>query len=438
MSTSRKKPLLVVRSGLIIAFFIAVQGLARAQQADIPPAPKESEPDISPSERIVEGRPDLLWLKRSLHPATWLGVGIRPILHAAERIKLDGSESAKPPRDVGVKFGIRGHGQGAGLGPEVKPFHRNLFNRGIQVEMPLSVTYKNYQLAMVNMKVPMTNEVDGRLGIELTGRYTSRPSENFFGIGNESLESDRSKYRGVMREAGGDFVTRMGKLSLRVGASYRSVGITRARRYRSASDVFRSEEIPGLTVDPVSTLLISRASVEHDSRDNKDLPSRGGLQQFEVRLNEGLTGGDFSYWQYRGELQQFFPLSSEGRHVIGVRGSIETNQAKGGSDVPFFDLPTIGGFRSVRGFDNRRFIDRSAMNGTLEYRYRIWRHFDWGFFLDAGQVAPEIGDFARNRLHKGYGMRFIVRARENRAFVIDMARSREEPFKLYVDFSPFF
>ena len=440
MSTGRKNPFLVVPSGLIIAFFIATQGLACAQQADIPPALiTESEAvDPSSTERIVERRPNLLWLKRTLHPATWFAAGIRPALRAAEKINLDDSESPKPPRNVGVKFGIRGHGQGAGIGPEVKPFHRNLFNRGIQVEMPLSITYKNYQLAMVNMNVPMTDEVDRGLGIELTGRYTSRPSENFFGIGKDSLESDKAKYRGVMREAGGDFVTRIGELSLRVGALYRSVGITRLRSYRSDSEVFQSQEIPGLTVDPVSTFLITRASIEHDSRDNKDLPSRGGLQQFEVRLNEGLTGGDFSYWQYRGELQHFFPLSSEGRHVLGIHGSVETNQAKGGSDVPFFDLPTIGGFRSLRGFDNRRFIDRSAMNGTVEYRYRIWRHFDWGFFLDAGQVAPEIGDFARNRFHKGYGMRFIVRARENRAFVIDMARSREEPFKLYVDFSPLF
>jgi outer membrane protein assembly factor BamA len=124
--------------------------------------------------------------------------------------------------------------------------------------------------------------------------------------------------------------------------------------------------------------------------------------------------------------------------VLGFRGSVETNQAKGGSEIPFFDLPMIGGFRTVRGFDNRRFIDTSAMNATLEYRYRIWRHFDWGFFVDSGQVAPEIRDFAWNRLHTGYGMRFIVRARGNRAVVIDMARSREEPFKLYVDFSPLF
>ena len=431
-------------AGLLMIVLVLIPWQASAQQTEIPPAANTENdsagtpPEPSQPERIVEERPRLLWIKRNLHPASWVEAGMRPLLRASEKIEFGKGDSDKETRDVGVKFGVRGHGQGAGIGPQIKPYHKNLFNRGIEVEMPLSVTYKNYQLALINMKIPMRGESDQMLGLELTGRYSSRPSENFYGVGNDSHEADRAKFRGVLREGGGDFVTRIGALSFRVGALYRSVGITRPRRFRSASDVFRDENIPGLTIDPASTFLISKASVEHDTRDDADYPSAGGLQQFEVRLNEGLTGGDFSYWQYRAEVQQFFPLDDTNRQVLGFRGSVETNRAKGGSTIPFFDLPTIGSFSTLRGFENRRFVDRSAMNATLEYRYRIWRHFDWGFFVDKGQVAPEIRNFAWDRLHTGYGMRFVVRTRENRAFIIDMARSREEPFKLYVDLSPLF
>ena len=62
---------------------------------------------------------------------------------------------------------------------------------------------------------------------------------------------------------------------------------------------------------------------------------------------------------------------------------------------------------------------------------------DWGFFVDAGQVAPEIGDFARNRLHAGYGMRFMVRATGDRAVSLDLGHSHEG-WMFYIDFTPDF
>ena len=417
-------------------------GYLNAQQADIPPTLAEDQIKAGPAaapveQRIVNGRPSFYWLRQSIHPVSWLAGGVSPLLRRMPAINSGGNHSDRPKATSGIKFGVRGHGQGSGFGPEIKPFHTNLFNAGIKAEIPLSVTYKMYQLAQANVDVPLAPA--GKLDIELTGRYASRPSENFFGLGNDSNVSNHARYRGVLREGGAGLSTRIAEAwTLRVGASYRSVGITQPRQFLSASDAFHDENIPGLTVEPASALFVTRASVQRDTRDDPDLTAKGGLLRVEASLNEGQTGGDFSYWQYRGELRQYFSLSNDNRKVIGLRASIETNQAKGGSAVPFFDMPFIGSFSTLRGFDNRRFIDRSAITASVDYRYRIWRRFDWGLFMDTGQVAPEVRDFAWNRLHTGYGMRFVVRARENRALIIDMARSREEPFKLYLDFSPLF
>ena len=409
-----------------------------AQQADIPPLIEDQDAlEATPApteERIVDGRPNFYGVRQNLHPISWISNGFSPLLRRLSAIRL-GNRSDSPPAESGIKFGVRGHGQGSGIGPEIKPFHNNLFNAGIKAEAPLSITYKMYELARVNVDIPVFPGLD----MQLTGRYASRPSENFFGIGNESTTADQARYRGVLREAGGGLSTRITEAwKLRVGASYRSVGITRPRRFVSASDAFRDESIPGLTTDPAAALFVTTASIQRDTRDDPDLPSKGGLLSAEVSLNEGQTGGDFSYWQYRGELRQSFSLTADNRTVLGFRGTIETNQPKGGSVVPFFGMPFIGSYSTLRGFDNRRFIDRSAVTATVDYRYRIWRHFDWGLFMDAGQVAPEVRNFAWDRLHMGYGMRFVVRAGEHRAFIIDMARSREEPFKLYLDFSPLF
>jgi outer membrane protein assembly factor BamA len=185
-------------------------------------------------------------------------------------------------------------------------------------------------------------------------------------------------------------------------------------------------------------MLSTKAALVRDTRSHPHLPDSGGLQSFEAVLNEGLSGGDFSYWSYRGDIQHFLPLSSDNRKVIALRATVETNLKKGGSAIPFFDLPIVGGSSTVRGFETRRFTDSSAMSLSAEYRYRIGRNFDWGLFIDAGQVAPQLGDFGLNRFHKGYGMRLILRTAEKRAVFVDFAHSREEPIKFYLNLSPLF
>jgi outer membrane protein assembly factor BamA len=202
------------------------------------------------------------------------------------------------------------------------------------------------------------------------------------------------------------------------------------------SDVFPITSIPGLA-EAGGRMTTTTAALERDTRSSRTLPDSGGLQRVQIALNESLSGGDFSYWRYRADLQQFVPISGDHRKVIVLRAAMETNQEKGGDVIPFFDLPTIGSHSTLRGFRSRRFTDKSAMNASLEYRYRIWRYMDWALFADTGQVGPEIGDFALNGLHTGYGSRFIVRAGEKRAVSFEVAHSREA-WLLYVAFNPRF
>lgn len=435
---------------VVFAFLALPATTLYAQQDEIPPTSADeaggaqvpaAEQD---SERIVDGRPNLYSLKRGLHPIAWVEGGfIRPLLGVAEKAgfeKFAASDTDKAPRVSGVKFLIKGLGSGSGFGPEIKPFHRNLFNRGIEVEAPMLVTYRLYHSGQLIMNFPLFSGTGlDRVGLELNGRYVSRASENFFGVGNDSSLTNEARFRSITRGGGAALVIRTeSSWSARFEAGYRNVGITRPVRAPSAIDVFDRVQIPALTTDRHVTMASATGVLQRDSRDNPDLTESGGLQRVEVSLNEGLTGGDFSYWRYKGELRQFFPLSSDRRKVLSFRGHIETTQEKGGSTIPFFDLPTIGSHSTVRGFDGRRFTDKSAMSASVEYRYRIWRQFDVGLFADAGQVAPEVRNFAMDRFHGSYGGRFIVRTQEHRGFAIDVAHSKEWPLMFYLDFSPLF
>jgi hypothetical protein len=115
----------------------------------------------------------------------------------------------------------------------------------------------------------------------------------------------------------------------------------------------------------------------------------------------------------------------------------ETNQEKGGSSVPFFDLPYIGSWKTMRGFEDYRYRDKSALALGLEYRYRIWRALEWAWFVDRGQVAPEPGDFAWNRFHTGYGTRLIMLPTPKFPIGVDIGRSNEK-WRLYINFNPSF
>src|SRR5688572_13830553 len=110
-----------------------------AQQGGIPPeaATQESQPSTGgQTDRIVEGRPNLYGAKKGLHPFSWIEAGLRPAAQAAEKFaagRLGPGSEDRPPKVSGVKFSIRGVGGGgssSGLGPEVRPFHNDLFGTG--------------------------------------------------------------------------------------------------------------------------------------------------------------------------------------------------------------------------------------------------------------------------------------------------------------------
>src|SRR4030095_3853384 len=114
-----------VSAGLLSILFFAPCVLS-AQQADIPPVSEERvavEPSAIPADqRIVERRPSFYWLRQKLHPASWIAGGGKPLLRGIETINFKGKGSDGPPAESGIKFGVRGHGQGSGIGPEIKPF----------------------------------------------------------------------------------------------------------------------------------------------------------------------------------------------------------------------------------------------------------------------------------------------------------------------------
>jgi outer membrane protein assembly factor BamA len=156
------------------------------------------------------------------------------------------------------------------------------------------------------------------------------------------------------------------------------------------------------------------------------------LDDFQISFNRSVDGGDFEYWRYHFYSQHFFSLNDDGRKVLAARGLVETNVTPGSRLMPFFDMPFVGSDETLRGFDNFRFRDKSALALSLEYRYRIWPRLDWGVFIDEGQVAKQLGDMGLDRFHTGYGIRLFVWPKPDLPISIDFGRSNES-WRLYIN-----
>jgi hypothetical protein len=111
------------------------------------------------------------------------------------------------------------------------------------------------------------------------------------------------------------------------------------------------------------------------------------------------AGTDF--WRYGVDAQQLVRLGIGPRvleaqfHGEAVTGSRD--------DVPFTDLPSLGGPLYLRGYAFDRFRDRVAVAGALEYRWDLARWIAAHVFVDAGRVYDSLGSIGLDHLRAGYG-----------------------------------
>jgi outer membrane protein assembly factor BamA len=360
---------------------------------------------------------------------------LKPLFRSAENGRIHTLANRKPDTDKtsGVRFGFGGMGDGSGFGPEVTLFNKDLFGRGIDVEVPLLYTYSQYQLYEFKASVPLTSQQpeDG-LRFNFGAAYGSRARDDFFGIGNQSLRIDERQVR-LVRRAMSAGVTKKTKdqWTASLQGVYQTVGVTEPTTGWSAQDHFSAASIPGLFG---ATLASGVLSLAHDTETRQEFAFRGGVDRFEMSFNRSVRGEEFGYWRYHFDSHHFFPLTSDGRKAIAVRGFAESNQTTDGRSMPFFEMPFVGSGDTMRGFENFRFQDKNALVGTVEYRYRIWPRLDWGLFLDEGQVAPRVRDFALDRFHTGYGVRLFVWPSATFPISFDLGHSGEA-WRLYVNFN---
>ena len=106
-------------------------------------------------------------------------------------------------------------------------------------------------------------------------------------------------------------------------------------------------------------------------------------------------------------------------------------------DLPFYDLPSLGGASTLRGYISNRFTDESAWHAVAEYRFwviprgfRITRtirveRVGLALFGELGTVAPSLGDLPERPVHTSYGVGLRISLERVAMFRTDLGFSDE-------------
>lgn len=358
---------------------------------------------------------------------------------------------------------LGGFAQGGGFGFGVE------FTTATESELK---GYEIYARALVSTRFYTSGELGARVGNNNTRgefwfNYTRRTRDNFFGIGPLTPESSETNFGTNHRSFNAVFAQRFAKRS--EAGLYTQVSNTGAFNGKDDKDtpidvlfsgnpnvVPITRWIPGLGQNV--KLFSYGAYAEIDLRNNERGLTKGGYLYGRVGSVDGLDNdnafSDFGWIETELDGRVYIPLGGD-KTSFAARAYTTLKNPKRGSQIPFYDLSTVGGRSYLRGFRNFRFRANNALIFAGEIRRTIWaqnddntKGLDLIVFTDVGQVwgdkrsqtNPAIvanDNFSSRNWRTGFGGGVQYRMSRNFAFRFDVAASNERIMG-YISLSPGF
>jgi len=333
-----------------------------------------------------------------------------------------------PPRGIYLRLGGIGEGAGFGLGPGYR-YQTDRFD----FRTSAAATLKGYGIGEASILLPGISR-NGPY-VEVYARRRDFPQEDFFGLGPDSLKSDRSNFalRDTLARATGG--VRAGGLTAGLAVSHLSpsIGPGTDRKMPSTDEIFAPVSLPGFSVQPAFAII--EPFLEYSNADPPLHATSGGRYRASFSRYADRDLDRFSFNRWTLDLRQYVPFFGRTR-TIALRAWMSSSDADAGHDVPFYLQPTLGGSYSLRGFPSFRFRDRSAAVLQAEYRWRINEFVTGALFYETGAVARRLGDIGTLERDYGFGLR--AGSRNGVAFRTDLAFGSGEGTRLLVRFDNVF
>jgi outer membrane protein assembly factor BamA len=340
-----------------------------------------------------------------------------------------------PPRGFYVRLGRIGEGAGFGAGPAFR-YNATRFD----FKTSAAVSMKTYFIGEASLRFPGTlghNEYIRPRGpyLELYGRRRDFPQEDFFGLGSDSQSSQRSNY--AQRDSFGEITAgfERGLLKTGVGFGYLdvSIGDGTDTGMPSSLDVFGPDELPGAADRPRFAVIqpfLEFATVDRSVNDRS-----GGIYRVSVAQYRDQDLDRYSFVRWDSDVRHYVSFARDTR-TVALRAFAASAHAGEGQEVPFYMQPTLGGARSLRGYQTFRYRDQAAVLLQAEYRWRINEFVTGALFYDTGAVGgspTELGRFEHN-----YGIGLRAGSRMGSAFRVDFAFGGREGNRVLIRFDDVF
>lgn len=339
------------------------------------------------------------------------------------------------PRGIFLRLGGIGEGAGFGAGPALR-FNQPAFD----LRASAAGSFKKYIVADAALRLPGTlgyNEYirpDGPY-VELAARYRDAPQEDFFGLGPSSAFQARSNY--ALRETAATITGGLARRNATVGLSggylTTDVGPGTDTEMPSTTDTFAPADIPGAADRP--RFVVGGPFVRFQTRDRAIDKQDGGDYRATWLRYDDRSSARRSFDRWDVDLRQFITFGRRTR-TIALRTWAASATPRGGTAVPFYLQPWLGGAQSVRGYRTFRFRDRSALLMQAEYRWRVSELVSGALFYDTGAVARTLGDLGR--FDKSWGAGLRLGGRMGSALRVDMAFGSRDGRRLLVRFDDVF
>lgn len=254
---------------------------------------------------------------------------------------------------------------------------------------------------------------DRRFALAGRLRHDGRPKDEFWGMGADSSASDRTNYSLSSLDASAALsFTPVRWLNLESSAGYLNVQLGPGRQsgVPSLDQRFSETTVPGMTV-PHAGFAHVGLSLEADRRDDALFTTSGSLYRASVTAYQGMRGVSGAFTRTDLEARQFMRVPGMEGHTLAFRALLSCTGGQDDSTAPFYMLPRLGG-RTLRGYDTQRFVGPHALAVSVEHRWQLHRKLQMVGFMDAGQVAPRLGDLAGSSGFKtsfGGGLRYRVK-----------------------------
>jgi hypothetical protein len=314
-------------------------------------------------------------------------------------------------------------GQGLRLG--LTAFHDDIFGNGEQGA--ISGKWAGADTQSYELSLEGDTFGGSRLWLETKVRYELEPGLYFSGIGipqGEIVDTRFSQDRLLGKLRLGTTYGDLGERFKIGGAfSYNHRRFDAAKKLgagdRSIEQVYDTTLLSGFE-NGVDIFELT-AELVLDYRDRAGFTSNGFYL-------EAFGGGapnqsdDFHYFHYGAEAIAYINLYKRTR-VLVLRAVVEAVEGEY-QNIPFSELPRLGGADRLRGYHIDSFRDEKALLGSVEYHYPIHRNLAGELFFDIGTVARNYDELFQGGTDDwkiGYGAGLLLGSEDKLNFRFDVS-----------------